>query len=76
MVTVGKKAPAFTLSNQDGKQISLKDFSGEKIVLYFYPKDDTPGCTKEACLFRDNLARISRKKAIVIGISTDSVIRY
>ena len=69
---VGDKAPEFTLPSSDGEEISLKDFRGKKIVLYFYPKDDTPGCTKEACSFRDNLARVKRKGAVVFGISADS----
>jgi peroxiredoxin Q/BCP len=53
MLEEGKKAPVFALKNQDGKSVSLKDFNGKKVVLYFYPKDDTSGCTKEACSFRD-----------------------
>ena len=52
---VGKKAPAFTLINQDGEKVSLKDFAGQRVVLYFYPADDTPGCTTEACQFNDEL---------------------
>ena len=69
----GDKAPEFTLKSTDGRDISLKDFRGKQVVLYFYPKDDTPGCTKEACDFRDNLARIRAKGAIVLGVSHDSV---
>lgn len=73
MVTVGKKAPSFTLPDHHGNTVSLDDYRGKKLVLYFYPKDNTPGCTIEACSFRDNLGRITGKKAQVIGISTDSV---
>ncbi|MFA6467486.1 MAG: thioredoxin-dependent thiol peroxidase [Bacteroidota bacterium] len=72
-ITVGKKAPSFTLTAGDGKKYSLKDFLGKKIVLYFYPKDDTSGCTKEACSFRDNLSTIKKKGAVVIGVSPDAV---
>ena len=68
----GKKAPAFTLPNSAGEQVSLKDFPGKPVVLYFYPKDDTPGCTRESCDFRDNHARILKTGAVVLGISADS----
>jgi len=70
---VGDKAPAFALPTGDGKRVSLKDFAGKKIVLYFYPKDNTSGCTKEACSFRDNMAVLKRKGAVVLGVSADSV---
>lgn len=70
---VGDPAPDYSLPSNSGKTISLKDFRGKKVVLYFYPKDDTPGCTKEACSFRDNLAKVRRKGAEVFGISADSV---
>jgi thioredoxin-dependent peroxiredoxin len=73
MVEVGKKAPLFTLKSTDGSEISLSDFKGKTVVLYFYPKDNTPGCTKEACSFRDNLSRVKKKGAVVLGISADSV---
>jgi peroxiredoxin Q/BCP len=73
MVTVGKKAPAFCLPSTLGRRIGLKDLKGKKIVLYFYPKDDTPGCTKEACSFQDNLSSLKRLGAVVVGVSTDSV---
>ena len=73
MLSVGDKAPDFSLMSSDGKTISLKDFRGKKIVLYFYPKDDTPGCTKEACSFSENLARVRKKGAEVFGISADSL---
>jgi len=65
----GKKAPAFTLKDQDGKTRRLADYAGRPVVLYFYPKDDTPGCTKEACAFRDNLPRFKPTKAVVLGVS-------
>ncbi len=71
MVLVGDPAPEFSLPSDDGTMISLKDFRGKKVVLYFYPKDDTPGCTKEACSFRDNLARVTTKGAVVVGVSRD-----
>lgn len=73
MLKVGDKAPGFTLPSTDGTEISLKDFSGKKVVLYFYPKDDTSGCTKEACSFRDNLTRVKRKGAVILGVSADPV---
>lgn len=72
----GKKAPAITLPDQNGKKVSLKDFKGKKVVLYFYPKDMTPGCATEACDFRDSLTKIKRKKAVVLGVSRDSVARH
>jgi peroxiredoxin Q/BCP len=72
-VDVGDKAPAFSLPADGGGKISLKDFRGKTVVLYFYPKDDTSGCTAEACAFRDALADFSKVKAAVIGISKDSV---
>jgi peroxiredoxin Q/BCP len=65
-------APNFTLPDENEQQHSLSDFKGKTVVLYFYPKDDTPGCTKEACSFRDNFSEITSKGAIVIGISKDS----
>jgi thioredoxin-dependent peroxiredoxin len=73
MVEVGKKAPPFTLKASDGNEITLSDFIGKTVVLYFYPKDNTPGCTKEACSFRDNLARVKKKGAVVLGVSADTV---
>jgi peroxiredoxin Q/BCP len=69
----GDKAPDFSLPSTDGSKVSLKDLRGKKVVLYFYPKDDTPGCTKEACSFRDNLARVKRKGAVIYGVSADPV---
>lgn len=70
---VGDKAPAFKLKNQDEETISLSGLKGKPVVLYFYPKDDTPGCTKEACNFRDEFPKFGKLKAEIIGISTDSV---
>ena len=69
---VGSKAPAFKVKDQDGKTVSLADFRGKKLVLYFYPKDDTPGCTKEACAFRDAGAQLRKLGAEVAGVSFDS----
>ena len=69
LIEIGKKAPAFTLKDQDGKAHKLSDYEGRPVVLYFYPKDDTPGCTAEACAFRDNLARFKPGKALILGVS-------
>lgn len=66
-------APAFSLASTAGKNIGLKDLKGKKIVLYFYPKDDTPGCTKEACNFRDGIADLEKAGAVVLGVSPDDV---
>jgi len=71
-LNIGDKAPDFKINNQDGKKVSLKDFKGKKIVLYFYPKDNTPGCTAESCNLRDNYNTLRKKGYEVIGISTDS----
>ena len=68
---VGGKAPALSLPDQSGKPVSLKDFAGKQVVLYFYPKDDTPGCTKESCDFRDAEASIKKAGAVILGISFD-----
>ena len=68
---VGSKAPAFTLVSDSGKKVKLSDFKGRAVVLYFYPKDDTPGCTKEACAFRDASVQIKEFGAIVLGVSPD-----
>jgi thioredoxin-dependent peroxiredoxin len=73
MLKEGSKAPSFTLESDEGKKISLKDFLGKKVVLYFYPKDDTPGCTKEACSFTENLSSVTKAGAVVLGVSADSV---
>lgn len=72
MVKEGTAAPAFTAMNADGETIRLKDLRGQKVVLYFYPKDDTPGCTKEACSFRDAFAAFKKRGIEVFGISPDS----
>lgn len=69
----GDKAPDFTAASSDGKQISLKDLKDKKVVLYFYPKDDTPGCTVEACGFRDGIKKFEKQDTIVLGVSPDSV---
>jgi peroxiredoxin Q/BCP len=68
---IGHTAPNFTLSDADGKRIKLSDFRGKKVILYFYPKDDTSGCTAQACGFRDNIEEIQEENAVVIGISPD-----
>ncbi|MEE9553794.1 MAG: thioredoxin-dependent thiol peroxidase [candidate division Zixibacteria bacterium] len=71
MVEIGDKAPDFTLTDQDGNFHRLSDYVGKKLVLYFYPKDDTPGCTKEACSFRDNFSVLKKKGIEVLGVSAD-----
>ena len=68
----GAPAPDFTLMADDGAEVSLADFSGKKLVLYFYPKDNTPGCTREACAFQEELGKLRKKGAIVVGVSRDS----
>lgn len=73
MLKIGDKAPDFTLKNEENRDIALSNFKGKKVVLYFYPKDNTPGCTKEACSFRDVYDDILEAGAVVIGISKDSV---
>jgi thioredoxin-dependent peroxiredoxin len=72
-LSVGDIAPDFSLPTTDGSIVSLKGLRGKRVVLYFYPKDNTPGCTKEACDFRDNLARVKRKGAVIFGVSADPV---
>lgn len=72
----GAKAPAFTLQNQSGAKVSLRDVAGERAVVYFYPADDTPGCTKEACQFNDGLARFATLGVRVIGISPDGADKH
>jgi peroxiredoxin Q/BCP len=69
----GKKAPPFSLEGSDGKKHSLDDYKGKTVVLYFYPKDDTPGCTKEACGFRDESASLKKSAVVVLGVSKDSI---
>jgi thioredoxin-dependent peroxiredoxin len=73
MVKAGKKAPKFTLPSSAGGEVSLEDFRGKPVVLYFYPKDDTPGCTREACAFRDAASRLKKAGAVVLGVSPDSL---
>lgn len=68
----GKAAPAFTLPDANGNKVSLKDFAGQDVILYFYPKDDTPGCTKEACGFRDDWKALQKRGVVVLGVSGDS----
>jgi peroxiredoxin Q/BCP len=75
-LAAGDPAPAFTLPDQDGKMVSLKDFGGNPVVVYFYPRDDTPGCTKEACQFNDNLHAFSRVSVPVLGISADNAQKH
>lgn len=70
-LTVGDKAPEFSIPDENGRMVSLKSFKGKQVVLYFYPKDDTPGCTKEACGFRDSNTRIQKTGAAVLGVSLD-----
>ena len=76
MAEVGKKAPDFTLPADGGGTVKLSDLRGKKVVLYFYPKDDTPGCTKEACGFRDALPQFSKIEAVILGLSKDSVAKH
>jgi thioredoxin-dependent peroxiredoxin len=72
LIDVGRKAPAFSLKDQKGHTHRLADYAGKPVVLYFYPKDDTPGCTKEACAFRDNLPDFRTSQAVVLGVSGQS----
>jgi thioredoxin-dependent peroxiredoxin len=72
-IEAGKKAPAFTLTADDGSKVKLAELQGRPVVLYFYPKDDTPGCTKEACAFRDRKAELEKLGAAVFGVSSDTV---
>ena len=72
MLEIGVKAPNFTLSDKDGNWVSLSDFAGKKVVLYFYPKDNTPGCTRQACAFAQNYEAFKALDAVVIGVSKDS----
>lgn len=72
MLEIGMKAPAFTLSDKDGNLVSLSSFAGKKVVLYFYPKDNTPGCTRQACAFAAAYEGFKEKNAVVIGVSKDS----
>jgi peroxiredoxin Q/BCP len=72
MLAIGDRAPSFTLLDQDGTPVSLADFRGRPVVLYFYPKDDTPGCTTQACGIRDNWASLQATGAVILGVSPDS----
>ncbi|MBS5793180.1 MAG: thioredoxin-dependent thiol peroxidase [Clostridiales bacterium] len=72
MLNIGDKAPNFTLPDKDGNNISLSDFLGKKVILYFYPKDNTPGCTKQACGFSENIQEFENNNTVIIGISKDS----
>jgi len=76
MIKEGQKAPDFTLTDDQGKEVSLSDLKGKTVVLYFYPKDMTPGCTQEACDFRDNWGAVKKKGAVVLGVSADPVKRH
>lgn len=73
MLKAGDKAPDFKLLSENGKEVTLKKLKGHKVVLYFYPKDDTSGCTKEACDFKDSIKVFEKKETVVIGVSKDSV---
>ena len=73
MLKVGDKAPVFAGIDDQGKKVELKNFRGKKVILYFYPKDNTPGCTQESCDFRDVISRIKKKDTVVLGVSHDSV---
>ncbi|MFA7361472.1 MAG: thioredoxin-dependent thiol peroxidase [Candidatus Kapaibacterium sp.] len=73
MLKIGDKAPDFTLLSDSGRKFSLKSLKGHKIILYFYPKDDTSGCTKEACDFRDSIKTFENKETVILGISKDSI---
>ena len=73
MLEVGIKAPDFRLLNQNGDNISLSDYRGQKVILYFYPKDNTPGCTKQACGFAENYPQFIDKGAVILGVSKDTV---
>lgn len=70
-LAVGESAPDFALTNQKGDTVRLSDYRGQWVVLYFYPKDDTPGCTTEACSFRDNINRLIQRQAVILGVSLD-----
>ncbi len=72
MLGAGDAAPDFTIKDENGEDVKLSDFRGQKVVLYFYPKDDTPGCTKEACSFRDNFSTLTDKNIKILGVSTDN----
>lgn len=73
MLEIGTKAPDFTLQDKEGQKVHLSDFAGKRVVLYFYPRDNTPGCTRQACAFAENFEEFRRRDIVVIGISKDSV---
>ena len=73
MLQIGTKAPSFELYDQNGTLHKLEDYKGKKVILYFYPKDNTPGCTKEACVYNENLSSFNNKNVVILGISKDSV---
>lgn len=73
MLNIGTKAPSFSLPDQDGNMRSLEEFRGKKVILYFYPKDNTPGCTKQACAFEERYPQFLERGAVVVGVSKDSV---
>ena len=73
MLEIGTKAPDFTLPDQNGEMHSLSDYKGKKVILYFYPKDNTPGCTKQACSFGELMLQFKEKGAVILGVSKDSV---
>lgn len=75
-LTIGDKAPAFKAKDQDGKEVKLEDFDGKKLVLYFYPKDMTPGCTNQACNLRDNFDKLKEEGIVVLGVSPDEEKRH
>lgn len=75
-LNIGDKAPNFSAKNQDGKLLSLADYKGKKLVLYFYPKDDTPGCTAEACSLRDNYAALLKQGFAIVGVSPDTEAKH
>ena len=75
-IEVGQRAPAFTFTADDGSKVRLADLKGQPVVVYFYPRDDTPGCTKEACGFRDNWSEIRKAGAVVLGISPDDAVSH
>lgn len=75
-LTIGEKAPDFEVEDQSGETQSLKQYKGQWVLLYFYPKDDTPGCTKEACAFRDNFPAFKKLKAVVLGVSVDALTKH
>lgn len=76
MIKVGDKAPEINAPDQNGKMVNLKNYKGKKVILYFYPKDDTPGCTAEACNLRDNYSALTKKGIEVIGVSCDSEAKH